>query len=55
MLAAAPSALALIRFGGFHFFHGAGRGGSGAVWLILAIAAAVLIVWAVARVGRRAA
>ena len=46
------NALALLRFGGFHAFHGGGRDGAGFTWAILAIAVAGLIVWALARSGR---
>ena len=52
MLTTGMNALALLRFGGFHAFHGGGRGGAGFIWAILAIAVAGLIVWALARAGR---
>jgi hypothetical protein len=50
-MAAVVNALALLRFGHFHFAH-FGRGGSGFLLLIGLIFAAILI-WAITRPQRR--
>lgn len=50
-MAAIANALALMRFGGFHFGHFGGRGNSGLL-LLIGVAFAAVLIWALARPSR---
>jgi hypothetical protein len=51
MLASTANALALVRFGGFH----GGRGGGDFVLLLIGVAFAGALIWAISRPGRTSA
>jgi hypothetical protein len=52
-MAAFENALALMRFGWFHFGHFGGRGGSSVFLFIVGLAFAAVLVWALTRPARR--
>jgi hypothetical protein len=51
-MAALANALALLRFGHFGFFHFGGRGGSGGFLLLIGLAFAAVLIWAITRPQR---
>lgn len=54
-MAAYENALALMRFGWFHFGHFGGRGGNSGVLLLVGVAFAGVLIWALARPSRNSA
>jgi hypothetical protein len=48
-MAAIANALALVRFGGFHFGHFGGRGAGSGVLFLIGLAFAAVLVWAITR------
>jgi hypothetical protein len=48
-MAVAENALALMRFGWFHFGHFGGRGGSSGFLLLLGVLFAAILIWALVR------
>lgn len=54
-MASIGNALALMRFGGFHFGHFGGRGGGSGVLLLVGVAFAGVLIWAITRPSRNSA